>query len=306
MAIEGLPWRGPGPGRPDLPLPPGRVPIRRRGSWRKRWRYVGAFSEELMLCAARVQVGPFGQTFWAIWDREQRELHERTRALPPLIARGEVWTESVDGDDTGRIDWAPERGGTLVRIEAEASGEEPHVRGFLRAGEGRWVEAVCPTGEGQGYVWTRKRIVSVECDVRIGERRLHAKARGIEDESCGYHPSRTVWDWCAGVGRAADGRAVGWNLVSGVNDPPSCSERAIWVDGESLEPSPVAFEDLSAVTLEGARLAFEAEAERSRSASKPFVHYSYRQPFGTFSGTLPGGIELAEGMGVMEHHEASW
>jgi hypothetical protein len=32
----------------------------------------------------------------------------------------------------------------------------------------------------------------------------------------------------------------------------------------------------------------------------------YRQPFGTFAGTLPGGIELAEGYGVMEEHDVRW
>jgi hypothetical protein len=32
----------------------------------------------------------------------------------------------------------------------------------------------------------------------------------------------------------------------------------------------------------------------------------YRQPFGTASGTLPGGIELASGAGVMERHHARW
>jgi hypothetical protein len=32
----------------------------------------------------------------------------------------------------------------------------------------------------------------------------------------------------------------------------------------------------------------------------------YRQPFGTFSGTLPGGVELAEGFGVMERHVVRW
>jgi len=25
-----------------------------------------------MLCAARVQIGPFGQAFWAVWDRDER------------------------------------------------------------------------------------------------------------------------------------------------------------------------------------------------------------------------------------------
>ncbi len=33
---------------------------------------------------------------------------------------------------------------------------------------------------------------------------------------------------------------------------------------------------------------------------------SYRQPFGTFPGTLPGGITLREAYGVMERHEAVW
>jgi hypothetical protein len=307
MAVAGVPWRGPGEDRPDLPLPPGKVPIRRDGVWRKRWRYLGAFSDEVMLCAARVQVGPVGQTFWAIWDRASNELHERTRILPPPLARGEVWTEPADSPDAGRIDWAPAEGGTTVRIEASARSGQEQTRAFLRAGEGRWAEAVCPVPESErGYVWTRKRIVPVECDVRIGDRRLRAEATGIEDESCGYHPKHTVWSWSAGVGRAVDGRAVGWNLVSGINDPPQRSERAIWVDGEPTEPGPVEFEGLEAVTHESGRLEFTAECERHREEKRMLVEYSYRQPFGSFKGMLPGGVELASGLGVMEHHDAHW
>ncbi len=230
----GLPWRGPGPGRPDLPLPPDPMPLRRGGRWRKRWRYLGAYCDELLLCAARVQVGKLGQTFWAIWDRERGEMWERTRLRLPG-ARGEVWTEAGDGEG-GLVNYAPDEG-TLVRIEARLS--EGEVRAFLRPGAGRWVESVCPNGEGE-YVWTRKRAdVPVECDVRIGERRWRVEARGMEDESAGYHPRHTVWSWSAGVGRTGDGRSVGWNLVSGINDPPQRSERAIWVDGEPFEPGPV-------------------------------------------------------------------
>ena len=116
---ESLPWRGPGPGRPELPVPPQRVALRRAGVWRKRWRYVAAFCDELMLCAARVGIGPLGQTFWAIWDREATELHERTRTLLP-IARGEVWTEPAGTKDAGRLDWAPESGATTVRTDTAA------------------------------------------------------------------------------------------------------------------------------------------------------------------------------------------
>ena len=118
----------------------------------------------------------------------------------------------------------------------------------------------------------------------------------------------TEWYWSAGVGTATDGRLVGWNLVEGVNDPPARSERGIWVDGEPLvrEPGPVSFDGVEGVSFaSGDRLSFTAEAERAASDNNLLVRYSYRQPFGSFSGSLDG-IELAEGIGVMEHQDAVW
>jgi hypothetical protein len=303
LSDPSLPWRSPGAGRPDLPLPPEQLPLRRGGLWRKRWRYAAAFSDELLVCAARVTVGPLGQTFWAVWNRGERKLWEQTRLLLPG-ARGDVWTEGRDG--AGQILHAPDEG-SVVRVESKHP-DAGEVRAFLRFdGGGRWVEAVCPTEDGQ-YVWTRKRVgVPVEADVRLASNRLVSKARGVEDESEGYHPSHTMWSWSAGIGTTADGRSVGWNLISGINDPPERSERAIWIDGEPTEPGPVEFEGLEAITFDdGARLAFSGECERRRDERQLFVRYSYRQPMGTFSGTLPGGIALASGLGVMEHHDAHW
>jgi Protein of unknown function (DUF2804) len=250
---------------------------------RKRWRYVAAFCDEAMVCAARVQVGPLRQTFWAVWDRERRELLESTRMRLPG-ARGEVW-----------------RDGVVERIEAR------EVHAELRFGQRRWVEATCENGDGN-VVWTRKCCdVPVEGEVRAGDRRLRLGGRGVVDETDGHHPHRTVWSWSAGVGDAADGRSIGWNLVAGINDPPSGSERAIWVDGEPAEPGPVAFEGLDAIAFaDGSRLELTAEAERRRSENLLIVRSRYRQPFGTFAGVLPGGIELTAGVGVMERHEALW
>ena len=300
-ALEALPWRGPGSGRPDLPLPPDRLPLRYAGVWRKRWRYVGAYSDEVMICAARVQVGPVGQTFWAVWDRVESRLTERTVMRRPG-ARGEVWSQDGAG---AAVEYAPQEG-ALVRVEAQHP-EAGAVTGRLRIGAGNWAEVVCPNGDG-GYVWTRKRAaVPVQVDIRIGDRHIVSEARGIEDETAGYHPRPTVWSWSAGVGELADGRTVGWSLVEGVNDPRRNSERAIWLDGEPSEPDPVSFEGLDAVAFaDGARLEFAAEAERTASEDRRIVRYSYRQPFGTFRGTLPGGLDLARGLGVMEHHDAVW
>ena len=48
-AMESLPWRETEGTRPNLPLPPGSMPLRLAGTWRKRWRYVGAFGENVMM-----------------------------------------------------------------------------------------------------------------------------------------------------------------------------------------------------------------------------------------------------------------
>jgi hypothetical protein len=285
-----LPWRSPHGHRPSgIPLPPEDMPRRRNGSWLKGWRYVGAFSDRFFICMARLRVGPLGQTFWAVVDRSTGEIHERTKMRIPH-ARGEVWREAREEADWDRL---------LSR----------EYRVDLIVTEGEWVEAVCPTSE-DNYVWTRKCCdVPVRVDLRIGEERHEFDARAIVDESAGYYPRHTVWDWSAGVGELTDGRRVGWNLVSGINDPEAGSERALWVDGQPVqEPAPVSFDpDLTGITFtDGGRLDFTGEAERRKSENKLLVKYSYRSPFGTFSGHLPGDLELRSGLGVMEHHDAHW
>ena len=299
-ALAALPWRGPDGERPALPLPPGKMPMRFAGGWRKRWRYVSAFGGRLMICAASVQVGPGSQTFWAVLDRESGELHERTRMRFPA-ARGEVWNQDAEGHP---LEIGEDERGAVCHFR---SGE---IRGKLSMGSGAWVEAVCPAPDGgtERFTWTRKRTTAVEVDVLLpGGERVRESARGIEDESAGYHPRHTSWRWSAGVGTSADGREVSWNLVAGINDPASDSERAIWIDGEpAAEPGIVTFDGLEAIAFgSGARLDFGKEAERSREERKGIFSSSYRQPFGTFSGSLDG-IELASGIGVMESHDAVW
>src|SRR4051794_3211863 len=71
-------YRGDGTSRPPLTLPPERMPMWRGGRPLKRWRYVAAFSDELMLCVGSARVGPAATGWWAVWDRERGVLRERT------------------------------------------------------------------------------------------------------------------------------------------------------------------------------------------------------------------------------------
>ncbi|MEA2391925.1 MAG: hypothetical protein QOK31_2034 [Solirubrobacteraceae bacterium] len=258
-----------------LPLPPGPMPGRRGSRPLKAWRWIGVFSDELMLCAARVRIGPLRQVFWAVWDRESRVLHEHTVLRPSKVV----------GLSPGRLRVADRE----VEIDL-AFAEQPGI------------ETVCP--HGAQYAWTRKQAgIEASGSVRIGERVRSLAARAVIDDSAGYHARHTAWCWSAGVGVDVGGRAVGWNLVEGINDPPRGSERTVWVDGAATEIDPVEFApDLSRI----GDLRFEAETTRQRRDDLLVLRSDYRQPFGTFRGTLPGGVELAEGLGVMESHNVRW
>jgi Protein of unknown function (DUF2804) len=233
-----------------------------------------------MLCAARAEIGPFRQSFWAIWDREGGRRHSHTRMLP---GSGEV-----------RID------GAQVSLKAR------EVSAELRLGDANPVESMCASGK-RAYTWTRKRAgLAVSGTIEAGGRSWSVAAQGVEDESAGYHERHTSWHWSAGVGQAADGRAVAWSLVRGLNDPERGSERAIWIDGTPGEPRPVSFAGLEEIEFAGGdRLAFAVESERARDDNLLLFRSRYRHQFGTFSGSLDG-IELAEAFGVMEEHEAVW
>jgi hypothetical protein len=240
------------------------------GRPRKRWRYVGVFGADAMACFGVVRIGLLPQAFWALLDAEG--LRERTRFRP------------------GAVDLRD--GAVRVRDVADLTVEP--------AGEP--IEVTSPHGAQR--IWTRKTPARVRG--RLGGRAIDLPA--LIDDSAGYHARVTAWEWAAGAGVTADGRDVRWNLVTGIHDGATGSERRVWVDGVAREVGPVVFsEALDQVRFaEGGELRFAARAERARHDELIIVASDYRQPFGDVSGTLPGGIELASGAGVMERHRARW
>ncbi len=278
-AIE--PIRGDGSTRPaGLTLPPARMPLLHDRRPLKRWRYVGVYAEELMLCAASVRIGGIPQAFWAVLERSAGVLHGRTVFTPGLVAVGD-----------GRLSVR----GRGVAID------------LLLTPAGDPVEVVSP--HGRSYIWTRKDPIRASGSVVVGDRRWSLDGAGLIDASAGYHARETAWRWSAGVGTDVAGRAVCWNVVAGVHDAATASERTVWVEGAARELGPVGFPgDLAGIDFaeDGAALRFTAEAERAQSDNVGVFRSSYRQPFGTFAGTLPGGVELAQGFGVMEWHDVRW
>jgi hypothetical protein len=252
----------------------------RRARLLKRWRYVGYYARELMLCVGEARVGPIPQRWWAIAE-----------------PGGALRQRSSLGSAGVRLE------GSRVQVE---SGD---VRIELDLEESEGVEVATPVGDRGNYIWTRKQgDVRARGSVRVEGREHTIDGIAFVDESAGYHPRHTVWKWSAGVGLAASGERVAWNLVTGVHDSPTDSERTLWVGGEPRELGPVSFaDDLSAMEFsDGGRLGFHEWSAREERMNMLLLRSTYRQPFGTFEGELPGGMTLSEGYGVMEEHDVYW
>lgn len=243
---------------------------------RKRWRYVGVYGQDLLCCFGRVSIGGLPQTFWAVWDREAKVLRERTHFRDAAVSFPDGGVRVRDR-------------GVAIDLQLDAAGT--------------------PIDVTTGPIWTRKRIVAAAGSVVIDGVERPLRARGIVDDSAGRHPRHTAWSWSAGVGAAESGELLAWNLVTGIHDGQTGSERAIWVDGVPHEVPPVEFDDdLTEVRTRDGGLSLHCahEATRKRDDNLLVVRSRYEQPFGAFTGRLPGGLRLAEGLGVMERHDVRW
>jgi hypothetical protein len=248
----------------------------------KRWRYVGVYGPELMCCFGQVAIAGLPQTFWAVWDREAGRLSERTRLRAGTVRL-----------DDGRVR-VRDRGVAIDLVFDEHAGIP--------------IEVTSP--HGRSTIWTRKRAgLTFAGSVVLDGVERPLVAPGIIDDSSGYHARHTEWSWSAGVGTTEAGAALAWNLVTGVHDAPTGSERAIWVDGQPYEPPPVQFDlALTEVTSADGSVALRCahEAVRQRDDNLLLMRSRYVQPFATFTGTLPNGLRVAEGYGVMERHDVFW
>jgi hypothetical protein len=259
--------------RPPVAVPPARMALLRAGRPLKAWRWVGVFTPELMLCAASARVGVARLAWWAVWDHHVLRERNYRRAGPVDLSGGRVCVDGV-------IDLA---------LDEDAG-----------------VETISP--HGRSYIWTRKQGgIRAHGTVTLDERRHAVDGRAIVDDSAGYHARASAWRWSAGVGVTDGGARVAWNVTDGMHDAREASERSVWVDGVAHEVGPVRFDGLDAIAFEdGGALRFAAEATRVRRENRLVVRSDYEQPFGTFSGELPGAGPLRQGCGVMERHEVRW
>jgi hypothetical protein len=117
----------------------------------KSWRWVGAFTPEIMLCVATARVGVIRRSWWAVWDGEQ--LHEGRKAPFELHLEPSTPIEATTGPAWTRK--------TPLRVTGTVLGRSIDAPGLLDESKGRharrtswlWSAGAGLTLDGKGVLW---------------------------------------------------------------------------------------------------------------------------------------------------------
>ena len=303
------------------------------GIRRKRWHYTIVVTDEVLVCQAVVDGRYFCQSFIYVVDlfEERPVLSRRFLGIPDRQAcvndrpaRGHLASFEVPGVSlkTTRgagLDpyrwssslhplWQMRPGGLQLDAEINPDGHGPALT------------VISPVAEGGIVNITQKWVgLPVTGRLAVGSRsyRLDEGLAGL-DYTQGILARRTRWRWANAMGRLADGRAVGLNLVAGFNDGlDGVSENAIWL-GEHLvsvgravfEYSPSAPEQPWRVrTTDGAvELYFKPYYVFSDKPRYKVIDGHFIQPAGRFEGaiTVRGERHEVTLYGVTEDQDIHW
>ena len=296
---DGL-WAGeldqdPGPGRP------GRT---------RRWAYVGAGSADVAVGAAIVDLG-FASTGFAWCLLDGQVVTWEARGLPRIAARmgRHAATTSRFRAGGGQVTIGPL--GDLD-LDVPVTGGRLQVR--VQVVPDR--PAVCATPTPRGGWNTTQKVAGERARLRVRTPTAQLSTAGgaWRDWTLGAQDRQTSWRWAAAAGLADDGRRVGINASTGMNE--AVGEDVVWWDGmphtlrvTELGPATTRATGDWRVAGPGWSLDVDVAGVRAADENLLVVRSRYVQPIGMFRGMLPGpdGDTVPVTLvGVTEDHDARW
>jgi hypothetical protein len=161
----------------------------------------------------------------------------------------------------------------------------------------------------------------VEGRVMLGDKEIKldpAKDIGLMDVQKTFYPYRTFWNWATFGGHDASGRLIAMNACENfITCDDEYNENCTWVDGRITPLGAARFEFNKADLMkpwrvktsgDGLDLTFKPEGERVGKVNLGVVMSDFHQPFGPFSGEMPGPggskVEVKDMFGLCEWHLA--
>ncbi|WP_166269158.1 DUF2804 domain-containing protein [Marinobacter caseinilyticus] len=288
--------------------------------WRfNRFQFVSAMGPDWLFGLAIVDLRLVSSAFFYLYDFRTGGLLEHS-LLQPFARR----TRFDPLPEVGEVSF--NQGLTHMAILPQETGrqvvvESPQVQARFHLTDDRDpLRLACAAGY-NGWVFTRKSAgLPVSGEVRWDDTvwRCDDTMRASIDWSCGFMRRETAWNWACLAGKLSDGRSVGLNLASGVNET-GITENALWFDGKCLKLDLAQFEfnryapgDAWGVTTSDGRvhLRFVPSGVRRERLNVGILASNFRQYAGTFEGNIvdeSGATVSVTGLrGLIEDHFARW
>lgn len=295
----------------------------------KRWCYMGIIHPDIIFGCAVVHLAYLSSAFAFAFDRQQKEMMDRSYVLPPM---GQVRYDR--NPDTGVCSFKSPLGSLVLThettkcrhliqacfglpnrsLKADISVEEP-------AGGIQPMHFLMPMEHSRTAFTSKIAGLTAKGKIRVNKKQFLLSPDttfAVFDWTDGFYPRNTFWNWACGAGLAHDGTRVGFNFSSGVYEN-GLLENTVWINGTPVKTSQIRFtyDDENPCrpwqinSRDGAvRLIFTPEGMRRADDNLGFIKSRFIQPCGAFEGKikisgLPECCLSAVG-GVVEEHFAKW
>lgn len=289
-----------------------------------QFQFIGVTHDDFVFGCALVDIKYLSNAFVYLYNRNTHSIDEYSY-LQPLAMNAALSTHPDGGISRFK------KGKASFAIEAR---ELPRQRD-LRVNLGRDISiditlsepenyeplSICSQNGYSGWTYTQKApALLTEGSIKWKDQEfgLDEAALGSYDWSCGYMRRETAWNWASLSGHLADGRRIGFNFASGVNET-GLTENGFWLEDRLYKLGQIRFiydrKDRYAQwkiqSCDGSvDLVFEAEGERAEKLNVVLLASNFTQLFGKFFGTIntPDGETLTlDGQpGFAEDHYAKW
>ena len=305
----------------------GRLPFSFSEKWasllKKRWQYFGAFDQKLVLGVAVIHLGYVGSAFAYVYERGSNKLKELN--LMDIGARKTIYSDnsvsgfSSLGTSKGSIRLDNDVLSGPRKITVQSQGLKIDVE-LPDNSEEFTPLALCSRNGLRGFNYTHKAAGlpatgAVEVDGRKME--LSEQALGVVDWTAGCAAHETYWNWASAAGMQKNGKVLGLNLVSGINET-AYTENVIWFDGKPIKVDIMHFDYDYKDPMQPWKirsndgkvdLEFTPESERREDKNVLFIASKFRQPFGSFEGQVKIGgkkTQIDSLYGFVEEHFVRW
>ncbi len=291
-----------------------------RGAFKKfrfnQFNFIGIMGPELMAGFAIVDFKGLSNGFFYIFDRKTNKLFETKRVGAGFNASINTNPSCLDSQFS-----FPGLKINLNGNKVSAKGKNIAIDATLGTDHKEPLR-VCARAGYRGWVYTEKTSpVTISGTLEYDGKTIDLASpeyMALIDWSAGFMRRNTYWNWAAIAGVLPDGRSIGLNLASGVNET-AFTENAIWIDGKMIKTDTINFrfdqDDLMQkweITSYDKKLnlVFKPENFREERTNAFIIGTRFTQLMGSFEGfviTNDGEkIEFTDVPGWTEDHYAKW